>query len=145
MDKINREILARLQGDAALSVGELAEIVGISKSACWRRVKAFEEAGLIDGYGARLRPEKLGLGFHAIVHVQLTRHDKPALKRFIEVIPNRPEVRDCFATTGAADYHLRIRCTDIDAYNRFLEDVLFTLPAVRSAQTNVILRDLKTR
>ena len=145
LDAKDRRLLALIERDSRLSNAELAEQVGMSTSACWRRIKAFEEAGLIDGYGARLRPEKLGLGFHAIVHVQLTRHDKPALKHFIEVIPNRPEVRDCFATTGAADYHLRIRCTDIDAYNRFLEDVLFTLPAVRSAQTNVILRDLKSR
>ena len=145
LDDKDRRLLALLERDCRLSHADLAAQIGMSTSACWRRIRAFEEAGLIDSYGARLRADRLGLAFHAIVHVQLTRHDKPALRRFIEVIPNRPEVRDCYATTGAADYHLRIRCTDIDAYNRFLEDVLFTLPAVRSAQTNVILRDLKTR
>lgn len=144
LDSKDRQLLALLEKDCRLSNAEMAQQVGMSTSACWRRIRAFEEAGLIAGYGARLRPEKLGLTFHAIVHVQLTRHEPAHLKRFIEAITAREEVRMCFATTGAADYHMRVRCTDIEAYNRFLEEFLFTLPAVSSAQTNVILRDLKS-
>ncbi|WP_294221775.1 Lrp/AsnC family transcriptional regulator [uncultured Shimia sp.] len=144
LDAKDRQLLALLEKDCRLSNAELAEKVGMSTSACWRRVRAFEEAGLIVGYGARLQSEKLGLTFHAIVHVQLTRHDPANLKRFIEAVNAREEIRMCFATTGTADYHMRVRCTDIEAYNRFLEDFLFTLPAVSSAQTNVILRDLKS-
>jgi DNA-binding Lrp family transcriptional regulator len=144
LDSKDRQLLALLEKDCRLSNAEMAQQVGMSTSACWRRIRAFEEAGLIAGYGARLRPEKLGLAFHAIVHVQLTRHEPAHLKRFIEAITAREEVRMCFATTGAADYHMRVRCTDIEAYNRFLEEFLFTLPAVSSAQTNVILRDLKS-
>lgn len=144
LDSKDRQLLVLLEKDCRLSNAEMAQQVGMSTSACWRRIRAFEEAGLIAGYGARLRPEKLGLAFHAIVHVQLTRHEPAHLKRFIEAITAREEVRMCFATTGAADYHMRVRCTDIEAYNRFLEEFLFTLPAVSSAQTNVILRDLKS-
>ena len=144
LDSKDRQLLALLEKDCRLSNAEMAQQVGMSTSACWRRIRAFEEADLIAGYGARLRPEKLGLAFHAIVHVQLTRHEPAHLKRFIEAITAREEVRMCFATTGAADYHMRVRCTDIEAYNRFLEEFLFTLPAVSSAQTNVILRDLKS-
>lgn len=144
LDSKDRQLLALLEKDCRLSNAEMAQQVGMSTSACWRRIRVFEEAGLIAGYGARLRPEKLGLAFHAIVHVQLTRHDPANLKRFIEAVTAREEIRMCFATTGAADYHMRVRCTDIEAYNRFLEEFLFTLPAVSSAQTNVILRDLKS-
>lgn len=144
LDTNDRKLLALLEKDCRLSNAELASAVGMSTSACWRRIRAFEDAGLIEGYGARLRPEKLGLAFHAIVHVQLTRHDPANLKRFIEAVTAREEIRMCFATTGTADYHMRVRCTDIEAYNRFLEEFLFTLPAVSSAQTNVILRDLKS-
>jgi DNA-binding Lrp family transcriptional regulator len=144
LDAKDRQLLALLEKDCRLSNADLAEKVGMSTSACWRRIRAFEETGLIVGYGARLRSEKLGLTFHAIVHVQLTRHDPANLKRFIEAVNAREEIRMCFATTGTADYHMRVRCTDIEAYNRFLEDFLFTLPAVSSAQTNVILRDLKS-
>ena len=144
LDAKDRQLLALLEKDCRLSNADLAEKVGMSTSACWRRIRAFEETGLIVRYGARLRSEKLGLTFHAIVHVQLTRHDPANLKRFIEAVNAREEIRMCFATTGTADYHMRVRCTDIEAYNRFLEDFLFTLPAVSSAQTNVILRDLKS-
>ncbi|SMP35811.1 Lrp/AsnC family transcriptional regulator [Shimia sagamensis] len=144
LDSKDRLLLALLEKDCRLSNADLAEKMGMSTSACWRRIRAFEEAGLIVGYGARLQSEKLGLTFHAIVHVQLTRHDPANLKRFIEAVNAREEIRMCFATTGSADYHMRVRCTDIEAYNRFLEDFLFMLPAVSSAQTNVILRDLKS-
>ncbi|MGC9369021.1 MAG: Lrp/AsnC family transcriptional regulator [Paracoccaceae bacterium] len=143
LDEKDRRLLALLERDCRLSNAELAEKVGMSTSACWRRVRAFEEAGLIERYGAVLRPEALGLSFHAIVHVQLTRHDPARLKEFITAVTARDEVRECYATTGQADYHLRVRCRNINEYNRFLEDFLFTMPAVRSAQTNVILRDLK--
>ena len=144
IDANDRQLLALLEKNCRLSNADLAERVGMSTSACWRRIRAFEEAGLIVGYGARLQSDKLGLTFHAIVHVQLTRHDPANLKRFIEAVNAREEIRMCFATTGSADYHMWVRCTDIEAYNRFLEDFLFTLPAVSSAQTNVILRDLKS-
>ena len=143
LDDRDRRLLKLVERDSRLSHAEMAEAVGMSTSACWRRLRAFEEAGIIRGYGARLDRQAMGLAFHAILHIQLTRHEPAHLKDFIRAISTREEVRDCYATTGPADYHLRVRCRDIDAFNRFLEDFLFRLPAVASAQTNVILRDLK--
>lgn len=139
----DRQLLELLQQDCRIPNAELAEQVGMSASACWRRVRAFEEMGLITGYGARVDPGKGGLGFQALVHVQLTRHNPDQLSEFIRVIDMRPEVLECYATTGQADYHLRVLCRDIAAYNLFLEDFLFRLPAVQSAQTNVVLREIK--
>ena len=75
--------------------------------------------------------------------MQLARHDPEAITAFIRSVSTRREVQECYATTGAADYHLRVVCADIDAYNRFLEEFLFRLPAVRSAQTNVVLKEVK--
>ncbi|ETX30079.1 Lrp/AsnC family transcriptional regulator [Roseivivax isoporae] len=143
LDERDRRLLALIERDCRASHAELAAAVGMSTSACWRRIRAFEEAGVIERYGAVLNPEAMGQAFHAIVHVQLTRHDPGALKGFLSGVAARPEVRECYATTGQADYHLRVRTTDIAAYNRFLEEFLFALPAVRAAQTNVVLRDLK--
>lgn len=143
LDDRDRRLLKLVERDSRLSHAEMAEAVGMSTSACWRRLRAFEEAGIIRGYGARLDRQAVGLAFHAILHIQLTRHEPAHLTDFIRAISTREEVRDCYATTGQADYHLRVRCRDIDAFNRFLEDFLFRLPAVASAQTNVILRDLK--
>ena len=123
LDERDRRLLALLQQDCRLSNAELGEKVGMSTSACWRRVRAFEQAGIIDRYSAVLRPE--------------------AITAFIRSVSTRREVQECYATTGAADYHLRVVCADIDAYNRFLEEFLFRLPAVRSAQTNVVLKEVK--
>jgi DNA-binding Lrp family transcriptional regulator len=102
-----------------------------------------EESGVIRHYTVALDDAKLGLGFGAIVHVHLTRHDPDQLDAFIHAVQNRPEIRACYATTGQADYHLHVVCADIEDYNQFLERFLFRIPAVASAQTNVILRSIK--
>ncbi|WP_417586364.1 Lrp/AsnC family transcriptional regulator [Pararhodobacter oceanensis] len=141
-DRDNRLLMA-LQQDCRISNGDLAQSVGMSASACWRRVRAFEEAGVIEGYGAKLAPEAAGMQFQALVQVQLTRHNPEHLQEFIAAVEKRPEVLDCYATTGQADYQMRVLCRDIGSYNRFLEGFLFRLPAVQSAQTNVILREVK--
>lgn len=143
IDTRDRRLLALLQTDSRVSNADLAAAAGMSASACWRRVRAFEEAGIITRFGAYVDPALVGLGFQAIVHVQLTRHDPDRLAEFIHAINGRSEVIDCYATTGQADYHLRVLCRDITAYNAFLEEFLFRLPAVQSAQTNVVLREIK--
>lgn len=143
LDERDHRLLTLIQQDCRMSNAELAEKVGMSASALWRRVRALEEAGIIQRYGAVVDPERMGLGFQALVHVHLTRHDPDRLAEFIRAVEQRPEVQECYATTGQADYHLRVLCQDINAYNRFLEEFLFRLPAVASAQTNVVLRTLK--
>ena len=143
LDEIDQRILHLLQQDSRISNVDLADRVGLSPSSCWRRVKALEDSGIIRHYTVALDDEKQGLGFGAIVHVHLTRHDPDQLDAFIRAVRNRPEIRACHATTGQADYHLHVVCADIEAYNQFLERVLFRIPAVASAQTNVILRTIK--
>ncbi|NIZ62010.1 AsnC family transcriptional regulator [Sedimentitalea sp. CY04] len=143
IDDRDRKILTLLQQDARMSNADLAEAVGMSASALWRRVRALEAAGVIERYGAIVNPSAMGLGFQAIVHVHLTRHDPDKLDEFISGIESSPLVQECYATTGQADYHLRVLAPDLDAYNRFLEQFLFRLSAVASAQTNLVLRTLK--
>lgn len=143
LDARDKQILNILQTDCRLSNAELAEQTGMSASACWRKTKALEDLGVIESYRAQVSPQAIGLGFQALVHVQLTRHNQEHLKGFIAGVNARPEVLDCYATTGQADYHLRVLCRDIAAYTAFLEDFLFRLPAVESAQTNVVLREIK--
>ncbi|WP_335743934.1 Lrp/AsnC family transcriptional regulator [Sulfitobacter alexandrii] len=143
MDAVDRKLIHQLQQDSRQSNAQLAEKLNISTSACWRRVKALEDSGIIERYGALVNPAAMGLGFEAIVHVHLTRHDTEALARFIAAVHLREEVTECYATTGQADYHLRVLCRDIEAYNGFLEEFLFVQPAVNSAQTNVVLRRIK--
>lgn len=141
----DRAIIRALQQDCRLSNAQLAEKVGMSASACWRRVRLLEEAGVIAGYAAIIDPGLAGLEFHAIVHVRLARHDRGAVQRVMTELTARPEVVECYATTGQYDYHLRVLCADMAAYRRFLDDFLFRLPAIESAQTNVVLEDMKRR
>ncbi len=143
LDDRDRRILRQLQLDSRISNADLAEAVGMSPSALWRRVRALEDAGVIERYGAVVNPSAMGLGFEAIVHVHLTRHDPEKIVDFIRAVETSPAVRECYATTGQADYHLRVLCRDLAAYNEFLEAFLFRLPAVASAQTNVVLRTIK--
>lgn len=139
----DRRLLRILQADARISNQELADQAGMSASACWRRVRALEEAGVIKHYAAILDAEKVGRGFHAIVHVMLTRHDHSHVDTFIAEVQRRPEVLDCFAVTGEADYHLRVLCESLDAYNRFLEGFLFRLPGIANVRTNLVLKGIK--
>ena len=143
LDSRDHALLRHLQADSRISNADLADKVGMSASACWRRVRSLEEAGVIDRYGAVLNPRAAGLTFQAIVHVQLTRHSENDLQAFITGVTARPEVVECYATTGTSDYQMRVLCRDLDAYNAFLDTFLFRLPAVASAQTNVVLREIK--
>ena len=107
IDVRETHLLRLLQQDNRLAVAALGEEGGMPTSACWRRIRRYEEAGIITGYGARVHPAKPGLGFQAIVRVHLTRHDPAQLVAFIDVVEARDEVMVCFAMTGQADCQLR--------------------------------------
>lgn len=139
----DRQILMALQQDGRISNQDLAGRAAMSASACWRRVRALEDSGVIVRYTALVDPEAVGLVFHAMVHVVLARHHAGHVAAFIDAVTARPEVLDCFATTGDADYHLRVRCRDLAAYNAFLEEFLFALEGVSTVKTNLILRQIK--
>jgi len=143
IEEQDRKILRALQADGRISNQDLAEQVGMSASACWRRVRALEEAGILQGYTARIDPPAVGLSFHAVVHVTLTRHMEGHVETFIREVGARPEVLECLATTGEADYHLRVLCADLDAYNLFLEGFLFRLPGIATVRTNLVLKEIK--
>ncbi len=136
-------LLRILQREGRITNQELAERVGMSPSACWRRVRALETAGVIRRYAALLDTREAGLGFHAIVHVQLLRHSRENVEEFVAEVGRCPEVRGCYATTGVADYHLDVHCRDQDAYNSFMERFLFRLTGVANVQTNIVLREIK--
>ncbi|MGG7644315.1 Lrp/AsnC family transcriptional regulator [Rhodovulum sp. YNF3179] len=143
LDPQDRRLLDILQREGRISNADLAERAALSASACWRRVRALEEAGVIRRYAALIDAAEIGMGFHAIVHVQLTRHAPEAVNTFIEAVRHRAEVQDCFATAGEADYHLRVVCRDLEAYNAFLDGFLFRLPGIANVRTNMVLKQIK--
>lgn len=139
----DRRILAALQRDSRLTNQELAEQVGMSSSATWRRVKSLEESGVIDRYTAIVNPRKAGFGLASMVHISLARHEQTHVDNFIREVLRHPEVLECFATSGEADFHLRVVVEDIDAYNAFLDDFIFKLPGVSQVRSNIVLKEIK--
>lgn len=143
LDSNDQRLLTELQKDSRRSNQQLADDVSMSASACWRRVRALEDSGIIFRYAALVDREKSGFSMSAILHVSLDRHDEKFVAQFVSRIKRRPEVLECFATTGDADYHLRVVVSDMAAYNRFLDDFMFKIPGVRQVRTNVILKEIK--
>jgi len=139
----DRRILAELQRDSRLTNQELADKVGMSSSATWRRVKSLEEAGVIDRYTAIVDAKKAGFGLASMVHVSLTRHEQKHVDHFVREVLQHPEVLECFATSGEADFHLRVVVEDIDAYNAFLDSFIFKLPGVSQVRSNIVLKEIK--
>ena len=143
LDTKDLELLRQIQADTRLSNAELAEQLGVSASACYRRVKALEADGIIKAQVALLDPAKSGLAFHAIVQVSLSRHNRSDVDAFIAKVSDRPEVVECFSTTGDADFHLRVLTVDANEYNAFLDEFLFGLPGVSQVRTNLVLKEIK--
>ena len=139
----DQRILAELQADSRLTMQELADRVGMSSSAVWRRVKALEESGVIDRYAAIVNAKKSGFGLASMVHVSLARHEQANVEHFVREVLRHPEVLECFATSGEADFHLRVVVEDIDAYNVFLDDFIFKLPGVSQVRSNIVLKEIK--
>lgn len=139
----DRPLLRALQDNGRISNQDLSAAAAMSTSACWRRMKALEEDGVIEGYATLLNADACGLSFHAIVHITLSRHRAEFVEEFLNAIVERSEVMDCFATTGDADYFLRVCCADLDAYNAFLENFLFKLNGVSNIKTHLVLRQIK--
>jgi len=143
LDDRDRRILKALQRDSRITMQELSERTGLSTSSCWRRVKSLEETGVIDRYAAILNSRKSGFGLMSMTRISLGRHEERNVDQFVREVLRHPEVLECFATSGEADFHLRVVVEDIDAYNRFLDDFIFRLPGVSQVRSDIVLKEIK--
>jgi DNA-binding Lrp family transcriptional regulator len=100
LSRKDRAILAELQADSRLTMQQLAEKVGMSSSACWRRVKSLEESGVIDRYVVIVNPGKAGFSLSSMTLVSLARHEERSVENFVKEVRRHPEVLECFATSG---------------------------------------------
>ncbi len=139
MDGRNAQILQELSRDGRISNAELAERVGLSPSACLRRVQELERSGVIRGYRAVIDPAARGAGFVAYMTVGLSVHTKASQEAFERAVARSPEVRECHNITGTVEYLLRVEAVDLAAYKVFHTDVLGTLPQVSSIVTYVVM------
>ena len=139
IDAIGRNILQQLSRDGRISNLELAERVGLSPSACLRRVQELERSGVIKGYRAVIDPAKLGLTFLAYVTVGLSSHTKKSQAGFEAAMAEAPEVRECHNITGTIEYLLRVETENLASYKHFHTEVLGVLPQVHSITTYVLM------
>ena len=139
MDRIDRKILRELRRDGRLSNLALSQRIGLSPSACLRRVQALESSGVIAGYRAVLDPAAMGKSFVAYMEVGLKDHTKAGQEGFERAVAACDEVVECHNITGRTEYLLRVEVDDIAAYKRFHTDVLAQLPQLGSIVTMVVL------
>lgn len=142
-DRYNERILRTLSVEGRISNAELAERVGLSPSACLRRVQELERNGVIKGYRAVLDPTAMGVGFTAYIAVGLCDHSKKSQEAFQAAIVGSEEVVECHNITGSFEYILRVETADLAAYKIFHTDVLGTLPQVNSITTYVVMDSAK--
>lgn len=143
LDKTDLAMLAKLQQDGRTPNAKLAEAFALSEASSWRRQKRLEEAGVIEGYHARLNRRKLGMGVVAFVQIVCTQHSEDVTASFERQIRACPNVVECHNITGEADFLLKVVAKDLDDYSRFVERVLRRLPGVNAIRSSISLRELK--
>ncbi len=139
LDSIDRRILELIQEDAALSVADIADKVGLSSSPCWRRIKRLEETGIITRRVTLLDTQRLGLDFEVVANVKLSLPSKENLEAFERLIQGWPEVTECMTVTGAVDYIIHVVTTDMHAYDTFLREKLLGSGLVSDVQSRIII------
>ena len=143
LDGIDERIMRELRANARQSNAALAMRVGLSASACLRRVQALEKRGFILGYRAILDPAVMDRSFVAYLAVGLNDHTKPAQEAFERAVARTAEVVECHNVTGTVEYLLRVEVADLAAYKVLHTDVLGTLPQVASLTTYVVMESPK--
>lgn len=143
VDNVDFALLDLLQKDGRATNVKLANHLNLSETPCWRRLKRLEDAGIIEGYRAKLNRRKLGFDIHAFVQVFSGSHTDDSLERFEQAIREIPEVISCHNLTGDTDYLMQIVTKDLDSYERLLRKVIRRLPGVTSVKTSVCLREIK--
>jgi DNA-binding Lrp family transcriptional regulator len=145
VDEIDRKLLRTLQDDSRRSVQDLGDAVGLSASACHRRLKALEDRGLIEGYRAVLNAQELGFTMQFFIEVGLTSQSETALDAFEAAVRDIPEVLECHLMAGQSDYILRVICRDHEDFERLHRRLSARLPGVARIHSNMSIRTVKAR
>ena len=145
LDRIDLAILESLQRDARITNAALAERVGLSQSACSRRLDNLEKSGVIRGYHARLSNAALGHQMTAIVHISLSGQFEKTLSEFEAAVKRCPNILSCHLMSGEYDYILRIAAKDLQDYERIHKEWLSAMPHVTKINSSFALREIVDR
>lgn len=142
-NRIDWKILQALQRDGRMSIVELAEQVGLSKTPCTERLRKLEARGILTGYQALINPQAVGQGHIAMVQVVMAKTTADSLGQFNAAVRGIDQIQCCFMIAGGFDYLLKIRTRDIDDYRRLMTDVIAHLPGVQQTHTYVVMESVK--
>ncbi len=143
LSRSDRYLLNELQRDVTRSQADLADAAGMSRTSCWRRMRDFEESGLIRGKVALLDPKLAGFNIQVLLLVAMTEHTDENRLDFETHVGVLPEVTECFSVSGDRDYVLHVVVPDMEVYTEFLNAQILKHPAVRSASSTFVLRRVK--
>lgn len=143
LDKAEKRILDILQSDGRVSNVELAERIGLSESPTFRRVKALEEAGVIEGYAAVVDQRRLGLTVTAFVQVSMEKQPDSATEAFHQCVLDEPHITECHAMSGTHDYLMKVVARNIDHFSEICMQRILNFPGVRHVESNFSLRAVK--
>lgn len=124
LDAIDLRILEAVQTDGRITKLRLAEMVGLSPTPCWLRLRKLERAGLITGWQARLEPRRVAPVTSVLMEIELSNHRQADFDRFEKAVLARPEITGCWAVGGGADYYLKVMTRNIDSYQRLVDELL---------------------
>jgi len=142
IDSIDRRLLAELQQDGTLSVDQLAGRIGLSRNACWRRLKRLEEERVITGRVALVDAEKLGVGQTVFILVRTSSHDPDWLKRFRDAVTSFPEIGGVYRMSGDLDYVLKARVADVKAYDRLYQRLIAKV-ALSDVSASFVMEEIR--
>ncbi|QPC88048.1 winged helix-turn-helix transcriptional regulator [Mesorhizobium sp. NBSH29] len=145
LDRLDKNILSALERDGRLSMAELANRVGLSKTPVQARVRRLEKDGYIRGYAAVIDRERMGEGHVAFVQVKLSDTRLAALSEFNRAVAGVPEIEQCHMMAASFDYLLKVRTRDIASYRRVLGERISALPHVAQTSTFVAMETVKDR
>ena len=143
IDAIDYKILKQLQMNCRQSVAEIGDTVGLSPSATHRRIGILEKDGVIERYSARLNGEKLGYAMTFFVEVSLESQSEAVLGAFEKAALARPEVLECYLTTGSADYLIKVAAPNTESYEQLYKRIIAALPYVNRIQSSLVMKTVK--
>lgn len=142
LDDIDRRLLRSLQKDSSDSIDVLSEKVGLSRNACWRRIKILEESGIIAKRVALVDPEMIDLGLSVIVLIKTREHETGWLERFDRAVRSMPEIMGAYRMAGELDYMLKVRVSSVKEYDRFYQRLIDKVP-LHDVSASFVMENIK--
>jgi Lrp/AsnC family leucine-responsive transcriptional regulator len=144
-DKVDRAIVAYLQRDGRIANVDLADAVGLSPSACLRRVKALEASGIIAGYHAEVSRARAGLGLTVFIGLKVAGHSRETSSQIEQTLLAIPAVVACYVVSGADDFLVEAAVPDLASYEQVLLDKILAIPSVTEARSTFAIRTVLSR